>query len=98
MLNLSEEKVKEIYLKKIEEITNTTFNRNDLPGGIEIALLKLISIDPENIGVASEKLNDMSQTFNSPTEIYKSITIELAPYCRPHLISDKRKRPYRRDF
>lgn len=98
MLNLPEEQVREIYIRKIEEITNTTFDRNDLPGGIEIALLKLMSIDPENLGVASEKLNDMSQTFNSPSEVYKSITIELAPYCRPHLISDKRKRKYRRDF
>lgn len=93
-LGLSEEEARELYLKQIEERTNTLFDRNNLPGGIQIALAKLMSLDPNRLMVASQKLNDMSQTYVSPKEAYELISTDLAPYSRPHLAGDKSKRRY----
>lgn len=93
-LGLSEEEARELYLKQIEEITNTLFDRDNLPGGIQIALAKLMSLDPNRLMVSSQKLNDMSQTYVSPKEAYGLIRTDLAPYSRPHLAGDKGKRRY----
>lgn len=90
----TEEEIKEIYLEKIEEICNVNFNREKLPGGVKVALMKLMEIDPEDINIASEKLNDMSQTFRSPQEVYDHISIILSPYTKPFTVGFKPRRDY----
>lgn len=93
-LGLPKEEAQELYLQKIEEKTNTLFDRSRLPGGIQIALAKLMNLDPERLMVSSQKLNDMSQTYISPKEAYGLIQNDLEPYTRPHLAGNKRKRVY----
>lgn len=69
--------LRDAYLEWIERYCNNKFKKDDLPGGIKLALDQLIKIDPLDFNITSEKLSDMSQTFASdgdmPTFIYKWI-------------------------
>lgn len=79
---LTDEQIKQAYLEWIERYTNNSFDINNLPGGIRLALDNLIKLDPLQFNVVSEKLSDMSQTFNNDGDIPKYIYNWIKPYVR----------------
>lgn len=87
---------REAYLWYIEDYCNNLFDKENLPGGIKLALNRLEEIDPLRLGVASETVGDLSITYSTESNeaIPNNIKIMLAPYVRPHLVGDKKKRGY----
>ena len=79
---MTEEQLKLSYLEWIEDYTNNEFDVDNLPGGIKLALDNLTEIDPLQFNVVSEKLSDMSQTFNNNGDIPKYIYNWIKPYVR----------------
>lgn len=84
---------KTFYIKYIEDYCNQFFDTKNLPAGITLALELLDTIDPLKIGIAAESVGDLSITYKE-NEMPQSIATLLAPYVRPHLVGDKRKRDY----
>lgn len=79
---MTQEEIKQLYLEWIEGYCNNKFNKNNLPGGIKLALDQLIEIDPLNFNITSEKLSDMSQTYANDGDIPKFIYKWINPYKR----------------
>lgn len=93
-MKLTNEEIKEIYIQDIEDYCNVIFDRDNLPAGVKIALMKCMEYDPSNYGIASEQLSDMSQTYKNTDELIKEIHSSIQKYARLHLAGDKAKRPY----
>ncbi|MGJ0848183.1 hypothetical protein ACR77J_15945 [Tissierella praeacuta] len=79
---MTEIEVKQAYLEWIEDYTNNKFDKDNLPGGIKLALNNLVELDPLSFNVVSEKLSDMSQTFTNDGNIPKFIYNWINPYKR----------------
>lgn len=94
LIERNEELLKEMYLEQLEDYCNVTFPRDNLPGGIALAVNELIQTDPNQYRIASEKLDSMSMTYATDGGIPAYIKAWIAPYRRPHLVGDKRKRLY----
>lgn len=90
-------KLKEAYLKLIEDYCNVIFEK-PYPQVINMALDELIKTDPMSYRIQSEKLSDMSITYNAPVDKQGAfpdyVAAWLMPYRRPYLVSDKRKKVY----
>lgn len=86
--------IEELILEDIEDYCNVTFDRDNLPAGVVLAIHRKMSQD-KNYGITSEKLADMSKTYSDPSVLEKDWKTGLSKYARPHLIGDKRKRPYK---
>ena len=90
---MTEDKLRELYLKQIEDYCNVIFD--ELPPGAELALEELIKVDPMRYNVTSKKLSDMSMTYaDNNGDIPKYIKTWLSPYRRIFLTGNKEKRPY----
>jgi hypothetical protein len=79
---MTPEEIKQAYLRWIEDYCNNKFDKDSLPGGVELALEKLVEIDPPHRNITSEKLSDMSQTYANDGNIPKFILKWLSPYKR----------------
>lgn len=80
---MTEEQVRQAYLEWIEDYCNNEFDKDDLPGGVELALDQLVKIDPMDFNIKSESIGDLSQTFSSSEgDIPKFIYKWLNPYKR----------------
>ena len=79
---MTPEQIREAYLEWIERYCNNEFDAEDLPGGIKLALDKLVEVDPLSFNITSEKLSDMGQTFASDGGIPKFIYHWIGPYKR----------------
>jgi hypothetical protein len=96
---LSKEEEREIlrtlYLEQIEDFCNVTFDQDDLPGGVGLALNELVKTNPSRYLIQSEKLSDMSKTYGQADgSIPAYIEARLSPYRRIFLVGNKEKRPY----
>lgn len=98
------EKLRPLYKEWVEDYCNMTFDDYQVPAAISLALDELVKTDPKSFNISSEKLSDMSITYGGGANgggndggIPKYILAWLEPYRRPHLVSDKRKKPYVRD-
>lgn len=90
-----QELLRSLYLEQIEDFCNVTFDEEDLPGGVRLALKELVKTNPMRYLLQSEKLADMSKTYGQATgSIPAYIEAWLAPYRRIFLAGDKEKRPY----
>lgn len=79
---MTREEMKIAYLEWIEDYTNNKF-KDDLPGGIKLALNLMVEIDPLKFNVVNEKLSDMSVTYaNEGGGIPKHILNYISPYKR----------------
>ncbi len=88
--------IEELYLEQIEDYCNVTFSRDNLPSGVALAIAELVKIDPSSYRVSSESLSDMSVSYsNDGGKMPEYIKGWLAPYRRPHLVGNKKKRPYK---
>lgn len=77
------EQIKQAYLDWIEDYCNNTFDKDDLPGGVKLALDQLVKIDPLDFNIQSEKIGDLSQTFaNDDGDIPNFIYKWIKPYKR----------------
>lgn len=84
-----------LYLEDIEDYCNVTFDRNNLPGGVVLAIHRAMKQEPARYGVASEKISDLSKTYSNNLEMLSADWRSgLSKYRRPFLVGDKRKRPY----
>lgn len=89
------EQLEELYIQQVEDYCNVTFDRDHLPAGVRLAVNDLIKNDPSGYNIASEKLSDMSITYNNTGgDMPKYVMKWLEPYRRPFLVSNKAKRPY----
>lgn len=79
---MDETELKAAYLDWIEKYCNNTFDKDNLPGGIKIALDLFIKIDPLDFNITSEKLSDMAQSFANNGDIPKYLYRYLDPYKR----------------
>lgn len=79
---MTPEEIKQAYLEWIEDYCNNKFDKNNLPGGVKLALEKLVEIDPMDFCITSEKLSDMSQSFANDGNIPKFVLKWLSPYKR----------------
>lgn len=86
--------LEELYLEDIEDYCNVIFDRENLPAGIVLAIHRKMSQNPSKYGVTSEKLSDMSITYSDAAILERDWTSSLAKYTRPHLVSNKNKKPY----
>lgn len=77
---MTPEEIKQAYLNWIEDYCNNEFDKDNLPGGVKLALDQLVEIDPLDFNIASEKLSDMSQTYANDGDIPKFIYKWLNPY------------------
>lgn len=82
VIKMTEEQIRQAYLDWIEDYCNNKFDRDNLPGGIKLALDQLVEIDPLDFNIASEKLSDMSQAYANDGEIPKFIYNWISPYKR----------------
>jgi len=80
VINMTPEEIKQAYLNWIEDYCNNEFDKDNLPGGVKLALDQLVEIDPLDFNIASEKLSDMSQTYVNDGDIPKFIYKWLNPY------------------
>lgn len=93
------ERLKELYLKQIEDYCNILF-KYPYPSGIALALDNLVEMDPLKFNVASEKLADMSITYTNGSGagggsgLPDYILAWINPYRRPFIMSDKKKKYY----
>lgn len=93
------ERLKELYLKQIEDYCNILF-KYPYPSGIALALDNLAEMDPLKFNVASEKLADMSITYTNGSgagggsSLPDFILAWINPYRRPFIMSDKKKKYY----
>lgn len=77
---MTPEEIRQAYLEWIEQYCNSIFDKDNLPGGVRLALDQLVTIDPFSFNVVSESLADMSQSFASndgdiPKYLYKWIDV-----------------------
>lgn len=79
---MTPEEIKQAYLAWIEDYCNNKFDKENLPGGIELALEKLVEMDPMDFNITSEKLSDMSQSYANDGDVPKFILKWLSPYKR----------------
>ena len=80
---MTEEQVRQAYLEWIEDYCNNTFDKDNLPGGVKLALDQLIKIDPLRFSIQSEQIGDLSQTFaNDDGDMPKFIYKWIDPYKR----------------
>jgi hypothetical protein len=87
--------LRKAYLEQIEDYCNVTFDEDNLPGGIKVALTELVSINPSEYRISSEKIDGLAKTYsNTDGDIPKYIRTWLEPYRRLHLVGNKKKRPY----
>jgi len=76
-----EEEIRNEYLRWIKDELNNfkDTDEEELPGGVKIALRKLVEMDPFDLRVSSESISDMSQSFFSD-DIPQGILRYLNPY------------------
>lgn len=86
--------IEELILEDIEDYCNVTFDRNNLPAGVVLAIHRKLKQD-DSYGITSEKIADMSKSYADPTLLEQHWTTSLEKYARPHLTGNKMKRPYR---
>lgn len=99
---MDEEKKKRLeglYLTQIEDYCNIRF-KEPYPSGVRLALDNLVEMDPLKFNVSSEKLADMTITYNSSSvaagngNIPDFILSWIRPYRRPFIVSNKVKKYY----
>ena len=83
-----------LYLEDIEDYCNVTFDKDNLPGGVVLAIHRAMKQEPARYGVTSEKLSDLSKTYGDASVLSADWKSSLSKYARPHLVGDKAKRPY----
>lgn len=95
---MTPEQIRGAYIFYIEDYCNQFFDEDNLPAGVLLALDILLSLDPLKFGVASETVGDLSITYKEGSDdpMPGGVRSLLAPYVRPHLVSDKTKREYKR--
>ena len=80
---MTDEQIKEAYKDWIKAYCNNEFlnedEEEDLPGGVELALNKLIEMNSQSPNVASESVSDLSRSFFS-SDIPDNIKSLLRPY------------------
>lgn len=101
--NLAEENIQDefdrlriLYLEWVEDYCNVLFDKDRLPGSVELALDELVKTDPMKYNIQSQKLSDMSITYGTGTNggsMPRHILAWLEPYRRMHTL-DKKKRAY----
>lgn len=74
--------IKQAYLEWIEDYTNNKFDKDNLPGGVKLALDNLVKIDPLRLNILSEKIADLSQTYANDGNIPQFIYNWIKPYKR----------------
>ena len=80
---MDDAKLKELYIQWCEDETRNTFDKDNLPPGIELAVNLLMKLDPLEFDVTSEKLSDMSTTYATSEEgIPLKVLRWLKPYYR----------------
>lgn len=80
---MDQSKLKDLYIKWCEDETRNRFNKSNLPAGIELAADLLVELDPLEFDVKSEKLSDMSQTYETNEEgIPMKVMRWIKPYYR----------------
>lgn len=94
----SDELYRDLYLRQIEDYCNVTFDSENIPSGIMLALNELVKTDPSRYNIASEKIADLSITYNNNSSGSGGLPAYIRgwvdPYRRPHLVGNKMKRPY----
>lgn len=78
---LSEEKLRDLYIKWCQNETRNKFDKENLPAGVELAVDLLMDLDPMEFDVTSEKLSDMSQTFATNED---GIPLKVLRWLRPY--------------
>lgn len=86
--------LEELTLEDIEDYCNVTFDRDNLPGGVVLAIHRKMKQDSVGYGVTSEKIADMSKSYADPSILNGHWTTTIQKYARPHLVGNKMKRPY----
>ena len=80
---MTNEELSNQYLRWINDETNNQFDLENLPGGVKIALDTLAKLDPLEFDVVSERIGDMSQTFErNGGGIPLKVMAWLKPYYR----------------
>lgn len=79
---MAKEELKNTYLKWIEDYCNNKFKLSELPAGVQLALDKLVEIDPLSFNLTSERIADLGKTYASTGDIPIFIYKWLAPYKR----------------
>lgn len=82
MIDLEKEELIDLYLGWIEDYCNSAFNKEKLPAGVQLALDKLVNIDPLSFNLTSERIADLGKTYASTGDIPIFIYKWLAPYKR----------------
>lgn len=79
---MTPEEIKQAYLEWIEDYSNNKFDKDNLPGGVKLALDNLVKIDPLRLNILSEKIADLSQTYTNDGNIPQFIYNWIKPYKR----------------
>ena len=88
--------LEKLYLEQIEDYCNVKFEENNLPAGVNLAIADLIENDPSEYRKTSEKLSDLSITYEATGTLPTYILNWLEPYRRPFLVGNKKKKHYER--
>lgn len=81
---MTEQEIMDAYLEWVKDYCNNDFTEG-IPGGVTLALEKLITRHGQDSNIASETAGDLSQSFFD-SDIPKDIKRLLQPYRRPRLI------------
>jgi hypothetical protein len=79
---MTPEEIKNCYLFWIKDYCNNDFTvkgEEILPGGVKLALKKLVELDPMDFRVSHESISDLSQSFFSD-DMPAQIKTLLRPY------------------
>lgn len=77
---MTEQEVREAYLEWIKDYCNNDFT-NGIPGGVNLALDKLVARHGQDSNIASEQVGDLSRSFFD-NDIPKDIKALLRPHRR----------------
>lgn len=80
-MSMTEDEIRVAYLEWIKDYCNNDFSTG-IPGGVSLALDKLVAQHGRDSNVASKTAVDLSQTFFD-SDIPKDIKRLLKPYRRP---------------
>ena len=78
---MTEQELHDAYLEWVRDYCNDDFTEG-IPGGVTLALGKLVARHGQDSNIASEQAGDLSQSFFSD-DIPKDIKRLLRPYRRP---------------
>lgn len=85
--------IEKMILEDIEDYCNVTFDKDNLPSGVVLAIHRKMKQD-DSYGISSESISDMSKSYVDTSILDKNWRTSLSKYARPHLVGNKDKRPY----